>query len=169
MHDVRVEVTPRLDGQAVDVRGNVVKARLMHDLDLDVAQVRSICGYVVRSPLNAKALGERVDDLFVDPIIESGLLGSAWLGDSTMFPDAPELVITIGFKPGVTDNAGSAALDGLRTLFPEARVEGAGVSTDLTFAFYGLPSDADGHAIAASLHNPLIERALIQTAPVPDG
>ena len=47
MHDVRVEVTPRLDGQAVDVRGNVVKARLMHDLDLDVAQVRSICGYAV--------------------------------------------------------------------------------------------------------------------------
>ena len=35
MHDVRVEVTPRLDGQAVDVRGNVVKARLLQDLNLN--------------------------------------------------------------------------------------------------------------------------------------
>ena len=50
MHDVRVEVTPRLDGQAVDVRGNVVKARLLQDLNLNVERVRSICGFVVRSP-----------------------------------------------------------------------------------------------------------------------
>ena len=71
MHDVRVEVTPRLDGQAVDVRGNVVKARLLQDLNLNVARVRSICGFVVRSPMDAATLGERVDDLFVDPIIET--------------------------------------------------------------------------------------------------
>ncbi|MGB0726616.1 MAG: hypothetical protein ACPGQO_07545, partial [Candidatus Poseidoniaceae archaeon] len=169
MHDVRVEVTPRLDGQAVDVRGNVVKARLLQDLDLNVERVRSICGFVVRSPLDTTALGERVDDLFVDPIIEVGRLGSAWLSDETLFPETPDLVITVGFKPGVTDNAGSAALDGLRTLFPEARIEGVGVATDLTYAFYGLPTGADGAAIAASLHNPLIERALIQTGPGPDG
>lgn len=117
MHDVRVEVTPRLDGQAVDVRGNVVKARLLQDLDLNVERVRSICGFVVRSPLDTTALGERVDDLFVDPIIEVGRLGSAWLSDEALFPETPDLVITVGFKPGVTDNAGSAALDGLRTLF----------------------------------------------------
>ncbi|DAC09567.1 MAG TPA: hypothetical protein D7I09_05625, partial [Candidatus Poseidoniales archaeon] len=169
MHDVRVEVTPRLDGQSVDVRGNVVKARLMQDLELDVAQVRSICGFVVRSPMPTDVLGERVDDLFVDPIIEVGRLASAWLDDDTLFPDAPDLVVTIGFKPGVTDNAGSAALDGLRTLFPEAKVEGTGVATDLTYAFYGLPDGADEAAIAASLHNPLIERALIQSAPGADG
>ena len=169
MHDVRVEVTPRLDGQAVDVRGNVVKARLLQDLDLNVERVRSICGFVVRSPLDATALGERVDDLFVDPIIEVGRLGSAWLSDETLFPETPDLVITVGFKPGVTDNAGSAALDGLRTLFSEARIEGVGVATDLTYAFYGLPAGADGAVIAASLHNPLIERALIQTGPGPNG
>ena len=75
----------------------------------------------------------------------------------------------MGFKPGVTDNAGSAALDGLRTLFPEARIEGVGVATDLTYAFYGLPAGADGAVIAASLHNPLIERALIQTGPARTG
>ena len=73
MHDVRVEVTPRLDGQAVDVRGNVVKGRLFQDLNLSVGKVRSICGFVVRSPLDATALGERLDDLFVDPIIGMGL------------------------------------------------------------------------------------------------
>ena len=169
MHDVRVEVTPRIDGQAVDVRGNVVKARLLQDLDLNVERVRSICGFVVRSPLDATALGERVDDLFVDPIIEVGRLGSAWLSDDALFPETPDLVITVGFKPGVTDNAGSAALDGLRTLFPEARIEGVGVATDLTYAFYGLPAGVDGAVIAASLHNPLIERALIQTGSGPNG
>ena len=30
------------------------------------------------------------------------------------------MVVTIGFKPGVTDNPGKAALDGFRTIFPNA-------------------------------------------------
>ena len=164
MHDTRIEVTPRLEEFATDVRGNLVRQRLKADHGWDVLQVRSIVGFLVRSPADEATIGALVDDLFADPIIEVGLAGGTLLDDPALFPDAPDLVVAIGPKPGVTDNAGAAALDGLRTLLPEARIEGAGVSTYQTYAFWGLPADADGAAVAATLHNPLIERAVVVEA-----
>ena len=164
MHDVRIEVTPRLEDFASDVRGNVVRQRLAADLGLSVGSVRSIVGFLVRSPADEASLAAIVDDLFADPIIEVGGAGRTLLSDSTLFPDTPELVVAIGPKPGVTDNAGTAALDGLRTLLPDTRVDGAGVSTYLTYAFWGLPEGASGASIAAALHNPLIERAVVVDA-----
>ena len=159
MHDVRVEVTPRLDGQAVDVRGNVVKARLLQDLRpqrrAGAVHLR-LCG---PKPLGRHGTRRARGRPLRRPHHRGGPSRFGVAERRALFPETPDLVITVGFKPGVTDNAGSAALDGLRTLFSEARIEGVGVATDLTYAFYGLPAGADGAVIAASLHNPLIERA----------
>ena len=101
-----------------------------------------------------------VSDLFCDPIIEHGAVNQYILNDTNIFPQKPDVAIQIGFKPGVTDNAAQAGLDGLKTLFP-SEAEDAEVSTTMTYIFYGVPNDVDCQWLANQLHNPMIERAII--------
>ena len=124
-----------------DVRGDVVRRQLKADHGVDVTRVRSICGYLIHGQTEQEAIAQRVDDLFADPIIEQGATNTILLS-TDMFDGTPDAVITVGFKPGVTDNPGKAATDGFLTLFPHDRE--AKISTYLTYAFYGLPSDCDG-------------------------
>ncbi|MGB1420073.1 MAG: hypothetical protein ACPG7K_04785, partial [Poseidonia sp.] len=98
-----------------DVRGDVVRRQLKADHGIEVSKVRSICGYLINGATEAEAIAERVDDLFADPIIEVGAANTTMLSTSA-FDDGPETVITVGFKPGVTDNPGKAATDGFLTL-----------------------------------------------------
>ena len=141
-----------------DVRGDVVRRQLMADHGVDVSTVRSICGYLIHGETLPSVVASRVDDLFADPIIEHGLTDTMLLTTES-FEEVPDAVITVGFKPGVTDNPGKAATDGFLTLFPDDR--GARISTYLTYVFYGLPADCDVNWLAGTLHNNLIERALI--------
>ena len=154
----RVEVTPRQGEGMRDVRGDVVRRQLKADHNISVAKVRSICGYLINGETSSEAIAERVDDLFADPIIELGAANTTML-TTPSFGDGPETVITVGFKPGVTDNPGKAATDGFLTLFP---ADGdAKIATYTTYAFYGLPADCDANWLAGTLHNGLIERALV--------
>lgn len=144
-----------------DVRGNVVRRQLLADHGVEVGEVRSICGYLISSDTPTEAIEARSDDLFVDPIIEHGLTNRLAL-TSDLFPTAPDAVVTIGFKPGVTDNPGKAALDGYTTLFPEDT--GAAIATYITYVFYDLPPTCSVDWLASTLHNGLIERALVADA-----
>ena len=141
-----------------DVRGDVVRRQLMADHGLSVATVRSICGYLIHGKTPSSDVAPRVDDLFADPIIEHGLTNTM-LVTTESFAATPDAVITVGFKPGVTDNPGKAATDGFLTLFPNDH--DARIATYLTYVFYGLPPDCDVHWLAGTLHNNLIERALV--------
>lgn len=141
-----------------DVRGDVVRRQLAADHGLSVATVRSICGYLIHGETPSSAVAPRVDDLFADPIIEHGLTNTMLLTTQS-FATSPDAVITVGFKPGVTDNPGKAATDGFLTLFPND--PDARIATYLTYVFYGLPQDCDVHWLADTLHNNLIERALV--------
>ena len=154
----RVEVTPREGDGMRDVRGDVVRRQLMADHGVSVAMVRSICGYLVHGETTSLAVASRVDDLFADPIIEHGLTDTMLLTTES-FGETPDAVITVGFKPGVTDNPGKAATDGFLTLFPDDI--NATIATYITYVFYGLPSECDVNWLAATLHNNLIERALV--------
>lgn len=154
----RVEVTPRQGEGMRDVRGDVVRRQLKADHGVTVANVRSICGYLISGETSSDAIAERVDDLFADPIIEIGAANTAMLTTNT-FHESPDTVITVGFKPGVTDNPGKAATDGFLTLFPSDGE--AKIATYITYVFYGLPVDCDATWLAGTLHNNLIERALV--------
>ncbi len=122
----RIEVTPKPG--MVDVRGEVVRRSLLNNHNISVDKVRSIVGFLVNSELDEEPLNEDLDVLFADPIIENATCNSPLLEDGTQFPERPDAVISIGFKPGVTDNPGSAALDGLLTLHPELG-DSAAIST----------------------------------------
>ena len=142
----------------VDVRGELIKRSLFNNHDLEVNEVRSILGFLVKADLSEKSVNDVVDVLFADPIIEIGACNDEILNNTTLFPIRPDAVISIGFKPGVTDNPGTAALDGLRTLHSEIDKHSA-VSTTVTYAFHGLDESVDIEWLAQQLHNPLIERA----------
>ena len=136
----RVEVTPKQGDGMRDVRGDVVRRQLMADHGIEVSDVRSISGFLIKSSRLSSDISPRVDDLFSDPIIEDAVTDELLLSSPQYFPNTPDAAITIGFKPGVTDNPGSAAYDGFRTLFPsEEPISDASISTYQTYVFYGLP------------------------------
>ena len=141
-----------------DVRGDVVRRQLKADHGVEVADVRTVCGYLVNGATSTEAISERIEDLFADPIIEEGAANTLLLS-TERFATSPDAVVSVGFKPGVTDNPGKAATDGFLTLFPEDRE--ASISTYITYAFYGLPADCDLQWLAGTLHNGLIERAVV--------
>ena len=156
---VRVETTPKLGDGMRDVRGDSVKRQLVADHNIDIDSVRSIVGFLISSEITSEQVSERADDVFADPIIEESTTDSLHLNNKELFSSEPDMVITIGFKPGVTDNPGKAALDGFRTIFPNAG-DDARVSTYLTYVFEGVPEGLEIEWLAKQLHNGLIERAL---------
>jgi len=153
-----VEVTPRELPGLQDTRGESVRQMLATDHNLSFGHIRSITGYQVKANLSSIQLLQSLQDLFTDPIIEHGTVNQSLLDDPTFFPTAPDLAIMVGFKPGVTDNAAQAALDGLLTLFPEQRGN-ANIATTMTYVFWNIPENLDLEWLAGTLHNPMIERA----------
>ena len=142
-----------------DVRGDSVKRQLQADHSIEIDSVRSIVGFLIDSEITSEEISSRVDDVFADPIIEESATNSLHLDNSELFTESPDITVTIGFKAGVTDNPGKAALDGFLTIFPEAG-EDARVSTYITYVFQGVPSEVDADWLSKQLHNGLIERAL---------
>ena len=150
------EVTTKdLDGLP-DARGESVRSMLKADHGIDVSSVRVILGYQVRSDVSDTEAESLIYDLFADPVIEVGSLDSRMLD---VFQNPPEAAIQVGFKPGVTDNSGQAGLDGLLTLFPNQ--SSANVATFTTYAFWGIDGRISPDELAATLHNPMIERAAV--------
>jgi phosphoribosylformylglycinamidine synthase len=132
----------------------------MADHGIDVSEVRSITGFLIKSSVPSSDISERVNDLFSDPIIEDAVTDTLFLTSPQHFPITPDAAITVGFKPGVTDNPGSAAYDGFRTIFTQDEpLEDASISTYQTYIFYGLPSEVTAEWLATTLHNNLIQRA----------
>jgi len=153
------EVTTRDLAGLPDARGDSVKGMLASNYGVEVGSVRVILGYQVKADLTAEEAERAVYDLFADPVIEQGSVSGHLLDDTNVFPDTPHIVIQAGFKPGVTDNAGQAGLDGLLTIFPH--IGAAAVATSRTYAFWGVPEGVDSSWLASKLHNPMIERAAI--------
>ena len=155
-----IEVTTRdLEGLP-DARGDSVRSMLSADFGLEVGAVRVSLGYLVKAEMNQEEAARSVYDLFADPVIEHGSSEGRLLDASEVFPSPPEVAIQVGFKPGVTDNAGQAGLDGLTTLFPHLGGR-AQVATTQTYMFWDLPVGTDPSDLASALHNPMIERCAI--------
>ena len=60
----RVEVTPKQGAGMRDVRGDVVRRQLKADHGIDVTEVRSITGFLIKSSVPSSDISARVDDLF---------------------------------------------------------------------------------------------------------
>ncbi len=152
-----IEVLPRVGGGLIDARGAAVLRQLVTDHGIGIGSVRSTLGYLVRGEFTESELTRMKIDLFSDPVIEAALVNASFLA-SDAFESAPDISILVGFKPGVTDNRGHAAIDGLDTLFPGRE---AAVSSTLAYHFWDIDESIDAGWLAGQLHNPMIERCVI--------
>jgi phosphoribosylformylglycinamidine synthase II len=155
-----IEVLPKTGGEMIDARGESIRRQLSSDHNLDITEVRSTLGYLVRGDLSASELSRATTELFSDPIIEDGIANSTFVGTGH-FNIEPDLTILIGFKPGVTDNRAQAALDGLQTLFPDK--DDLSVATTTGYMFWGLPGSVDVDWLSNQLFNQMIERVAISS------
>ena len=158
-----IEVTPKQIPGLIDVRGTLLQKRLLADEGLDFSLIRSIIGYQVKTTISFEEISHSVNDLFADPIIEHGVMNESLLNDLEIFQTPPELAIMVGFKPGVTDNAAQAGLDGFNTIFPSTGAD-TKVATTITYLFWGVPKELDLELFATSLYNPMIEMCSISSA-----
>ena len=158
-----VEVTTRDMEGLPDARGDSVASMLATDHGIKVGGVRVNLRYLIKAEMSEEEIERTVYDLFADPVIEIGSCTGALLDSNDLFPYPPEAVIQVGFKPGVTDNAGQAGLDGLLTLYPRLARQSQ-VATSRTYMFWDLPEGTDSSELAAMLHNPMIERCAIAGA-----
>ncbi|MBK64480.1 MAG: phosphoribosylformylglycinamidine synthase [Euryarchaeota archaeon] len=154
-----VEVTIKEDTQLPDSRGKAIKEMLLMDHQINIGHVRVSLKYDITGDLSKSQLNKSVYELFADPIIEFATANSFLLDSREIFPQSPDLVIQVGFKPGVTDNAAHAALDGFNTLFPT--LNGIDISCSKTYMFWGISSGVDPNDLAEKLYNPMIERVSI--------
>jgi len=156
------QVTTRDIEGLTDARGDSVKSMLESDYAVSIDKVRVILGYQVKSDISENNAKQVIYDLFADPVIEYGELGNSILDNKKLFPDAPHIAITVGFKPGVTDNAGQAGLDGLQTIFPSIS-KSSQIATTMTYLFWGVSNDISPTWLSSKLHNQMIERSSISS------
>jgi len=160
MQTYNFQVTTRDIEGLTDARGDSVKSMLESDYAVSVNKVRVILGYQVKSDISKKEATKAVYDLFADPVIEYGALETSFLDNKELFPVSPQIAITVGFKPGVTDNAGQAGLDGLHTIFPNIS-EVSQIATTMTYLFWGVSDEISPKWLSSKLHNQMIERSSI--------
>ena len=156
------QVTTRDIEGLTDARGDSIKSMLESDYAVSVEKVRVILGYQVKSNISENDAKQAIYDLFADPVIEYGELGNSIFDNKNLFPITPQIAITVGFKPGVTDNAGQAGLDGLQTIFPNIS-KSSQIATTITYLFWGVSGEISPAWLSSKLHNQMIERSSISS------
>lgn len=114
----RIEVSFKPDYR--DPLGESVQRAIMEDLGLSVDQVRTIDVYTIDADLTPQEVERLRRELFTDSIIQESSATRRLARDFFW-------IIEVGFRPGVTDNVGKSAREGIeevlgRYLAPEAAV-----------------------------------------------
>ena len=89
-----------------DPAGEATRQRLAEDLDIHVDDVHVIDVYTIEAGLTYDELETVRRELFTDPVIQQSAV------DATLAYDF-DFVIEVGFRPGVTDNIGRSAREGV--------------------------------------------------------
>ncbi len=104
----RIEVCLRSD--LPDPAGRRTLSRIRTDLAIEVDDLRVADGFIIDKDLDREQLEVVTEELFRDPVIQVASI------DEPLDPPF-DWLIEVGFRPGVTDNVGRTALEGVqRTL-----------------------------------------------------
>jgi len=93
----------------VDALGNATQQKIKQFLDLTAEKVKTIDIYKIQDDLNQDELQNVAQNLFCDPIIQNHSF-------SKPLADDFDLIIEVGFKPGVTDTVGNTAKEGIEDI-----------------------------------------------------
>ena len=148
LHRIEVAIRPDLR----DSLAQRLATQLSEDAGIPVGQLRTVRVFTVEGTFSPSELARATERLFSDPISEVARLDEPLA--PTVVPGFSDL-FEIGFRPGVTDNVGHTAAEGLTELL--GRDPGSfRVYGSLQVATAGLDASRAPEALA-SLHNNLIE------------
>lgn len=140
-----------------DPMGERVRARIAEDLGIAVDRVRVIDVYTIHAELGPKDLSRVRDELFTDPVIQESR------ADRSLARDF-DVLIEVGYLPGVTDNVGKSAAEGIADVLGRPLTRGEAVYKSTQYVFNGALDAAACDRIARGLlANPLIQRWAIKT------
>lgn len=136
----------------VDARGDAVRRSILDDLGITADTVRTIDVYTIEGDLESSEVEELRERLFTDPIIQESR------ADGPLARDF-DYLIEVGFRPGVTDNVGRTAFEGIHDLLGTVGDRLEGVYTAVQYLLSGKLSQGDAERIARDLlANDLIQR-----------
>lgn len=152
LHRIEVAVRPPLR----DSLAARLATQLAEDAGIPVASVRTLRVYTLEGDFSKAELERATARLFADPVSELSSLDAPLV--ESVLPSFSHL-LEVGFRPGVTDNVGHTAAEGLAELL--GRTSGSfKVFGSLQIAIEGLDSKRLETA-KGSLHNALIEDCVV--------
>ncbi len=141
-----------------DARGERVKEEIRQHLGIELKGVRTLDVYTVDARLSEEELEQAAAGPFSDPVIQEFAIDAPLAHDFDM-------LIEVGFRPGVTDNAGRTAKEAIQYLTGRTFAAGEGVYTSVQYLLSGGLSAAAAEKIARGfLANELIQRWTIVPA-----
>ena len=141
-----------------DARGERVQKELKEHLGLNVKAVRTLDVYTVDTRLTNEEVEQVAAGPFSDPVIQEYAINKPLADDFDM-------LIEVGYRPGVTDNTGRTAKEAIQYLTGRPFAAGEGVYTSIQYLFSGLTDKALAEKVARDfLANGLIQRWTILSA-----
>ena len=152
----RVEVAMKPD--MPDAAGAGVRAQLAEDLGIEVDAVHVVDVYTIHMDLEAKDVERVRTELFTDPVIQVSAVNRSIAADY-------DFLIEVGFLPGVTDNVGRSAAEGIADTLGRVLKTGDAVFKSTQYAIKGDVSAHTCERIARDLlANALIQRWVVKSA-----
>ena len=135
-----------------DPAGEAAKLEIRDSLGLSVDSVRVIDVYNIDAKLSPDELELVREELFTDPIIQESSSDKPLARDFTW-------LIEVGYQPGVTDNVGKTAAEGIADTIGRPLATGESVYTSRQYAIKGeLTGDQVETICRKLLANALIQR-----------
>ena len=138
-----------------DARGHRVQQDIAEHLGIELESVHTHDVYTVDAALSDADIERAAFGPFSDPVIQDVAINRPLTRDADM-------LIEVGFRPGVTDNTGRTAKEAIQYLVDRPFTPEEGVYTSTQYLFKGLHDKTSAEKIAADLlANGLIQRWII--------
>ncbi len=164
VYRLEIETRPGLPDALADETLQRVRSQLGAAAP-SLQQIRTRRLYLIEAAEELGDAAAQIRDALVDPVVERGALG-------TLPVTGEPWVVTVGFRPGVTDSVGKSVRRAARdVLSASAGLEQAAparileVYTATMFLMWGVTRAAASRITSELLYNPLIEQVTIERAP----
>ncbi len=149
-HRIEVGFKPAM----VDALGQSVARSVREDLGLAPRRVRSLAVYTTNASFSRAELERLGAELFADPVAQLYSVDTPLYGAADF-----DWLVEVGYRPGVTDNVGHSAAEGVQDMLDRQFAASEGFFAGRQYLFEGDFSRADMDRIAGGLlANDLIER-----------
>jgi len=140
-----------------DPAGEALCARVSEDLGIRVESARVLDVFTLNAAMDEQELERVREELFTDPIIQVSAVNRS-------LASGYDCVVEVGFLPGVTDNVGRSALEGIQDTLGRRLAPGEAVYKSMLYALAGVDKNTAGRIASGLLANELIEQYVVKTS-----